>query len=175
MIPTRPTTGRGTRIRNINDELGAEKIDIIEWSDSLEELVQNALKPAKNIPIEYIFPDEETKSIFVLVDEEQKPLAIGMGGRNVRLAARIVGWEIEIKTPAEYEAELLAAERSEAAAPAAETGEPGEPAASEEETATATETAPESAEKEPETPAEPVAEVETQPAPEGTVPGRSEG
>ncbi|HEX9794241.1 MAG TPA: transcription termination factor NusA [Planctomycetota bacterium] len=99
---------RGTRIRNINDELGIEKIDIIQWSDSLEELVQNALKPAKNIPIEHIFPDEETQSVFVLVDEEQKPLAIGMGGRNVRLAARIVGWDIDIKTPAEYEAELLA-------------------------------------------------------------------
>ncbi len=108
---------RGTRIRNVNDELGQEKIDIIEWSDSLEELVQNALKPAKDIPIEHIFPDEENQSVFVLVSEDQKPLAIGMGGRNVRLAARIVGWSIEIKTPAEYEAELLAAEEqgSEAA------------------------------------------------------------
>ncbi|MBC8328358.1 MAG: transcription termination factor NusA [Planctomycetes bacterium] len=101
---------RGTRIRNVTDELGQEKIDIIEWSDSLEELVQNALKPAKDIPIEHIFPDEENQSVFVLVSEDQKPLAIGMGGRNVRLAARIVGWSIEIKTPAEYEAELLAAE-----------------------------------------------------------------
>jgi N utilization substance protein A len=101
---------RGTRIRNVNDELGQEKIDIIEWSDSLEELVQNALKPAKDIPIEHIFPDEDNQSVFVLVSEDQKPLAIGMGGRNVRLAARIVGWSIEIKTPAEYEAELLAAE-----------------------------------------------------------------
>jgi len=104
---------RGTRIRNVNDELGQEKIDIIEWSDSLEELVQNALKPAKDIPIEHIFPDEDNQSVFVLVSEDQKPLAIGMGGRNVRLAARIVGWSIEIKTPAEYEAELLAAEEEE--------------------------------------------------------------
>lgn len=99
---------RGTRIRNINDELGAEKIDIIAWSDSLEELVQNALKPAKNIQIDHIFPDEENQSVFVLVDEEQKPLAIGVGGRNVRLASKLVGWDIEIKTPAEYEAELMA-------------------------------------------------------------------
>ena len=126
---------RGTRIRNITDELGAEKIDIIEWSDSLEELVQNALKPAKNIPIEHIFPDEEARSVFVLVDEEQKPLAIGMGGRNVRLAAKIVGWDIEIKTPAEYEAEFLAAEKEGAGGepvsspvPAAEAGaEAGSP------------------------------------------------
>jgi N utilization substance protein A len=99
---------RGTRIRNINDELRQEKIDIIEWSDSLEELVQNALKPAKDIPVEHIFPDEDNQSVFVLVSEEQKPLAIGMGGRNVRLAAEIVGWDIELKTPAEYEAEILA-------------------------------------------------------------------
>ena len=99
---------RGTRIRNINDELRMEKIDIIGWSDSLEELVQNALKPAKDIPIEHIFPDEENQSVFVLVSEEQKPLAIGMGGRNVRLAAEIVGWDIELKTPSEYEAEILA-------------------------------------------------------------------
>ncbi|NQU48945.1 MAG: transcription termination factor NusA [Planctomycetes bacterium] len=99
---------RGTRIRNINDELGQEKIDIIGWSDSLEELVQNSLKPAKDIALEHIFPDEESMSVFVLVSDEQKPLAIGVGGRNVRLASKIVGWEIEIKTPAEYEAELLA-------------------------------------------------------------------
>jgi N utilization substance protein A len=99
---------RGTRIRNINDELGQEKIDIIAWSESLEELVQNALKPAKDISLEHIFPDEDNQSVFVLVSEEQKPLAIGVGGRNVRLASEIVGWDIEIKTPAEYEAELLA-------------------------------------------------------------------
>lgn len=108
---------RGTRIRNINDELGQEKIDIIEWSDSLEELVQNALKPAKDIPIDHIFPDEDNQSVFVLVSEEQKPLAIGMGGRNVRLAARIVGWSIEIKTPSEYEAELLLADDAPGEAP----------------------------------------------------------
>lgn len=101
---------RGTRIRAINDELGMEKVDIVEWSDSLEELVQNALKPARDIPLEQIFPDEEAHSVFVLVDEEQKPLAIGVGGRNVRLASRICGWDIEIKTPAEYEAELMAAQ-----------------------------------------------------------------
>jgi len=99
---------RGTRIRNINDELGQEKIDIIGWSESLEELVQNALKPAKDILLDHIFPDEDTESVFVLVSEDQKPLAIGVGGRNVRLASQIVGWDIEIKTPAEYEAELLA-------------------------------------------------------------------
>lgn len=106
---------RGTRIRNINDELRQEKIDIIVWSDSLEELVQNALKPAKDIPLEHIFPDEDAQSVFVLVSEDQKPLAIGMGGRNVRLASDIVGWSIELKTPSEYEAEILAQEGGEGA------------------------------------------------------------
>lgn len=101
---------RGTRIRNINDELRNEKIDIIEWSDSLEELVINALKPAKEIMLEHVFPDEESRSVFVLVAEDQKPLAIGMGGRNVRLASQIVDWDIDLKTPSEYEQELLAAE-----------------------------------------------------------------
>ena len=68
------------------------------------------MKPAKDIEMDHIFPDEENMSVFVLVSEEQKPLAIGLGGRNVRLASRIVGWDIEIKTPAEYEAELMSAE-----------------------------------------------------------------
>ena len=106
---------RGTRVRHITDELGAEKIDIICWSESLEELVQNALKPAKDIPVEHIFPDETDNSVFVLVSEDQKPLAIGMGGRNVRLAAKIVGWSIEIQTPSEYEAALLESEVKPAA------------------------------------------------------------
>ncbi len=110
---------RGTRIRNINDELRQEKIDIIVWSDSLEELVQNSLKPAKDIPLEHVFPDEDNQSVFVLVSEEQKPLAIGMGGRNVRLASEIVGWSIELKTPAEYEAEILAQEGGESTRPRA--------------------------------------------------------
>jgi len=131
---------RGTRIRNINDELGQEKIDIIGWSDSLEELVQNALKPARDIALEHIFPDEDAMSVFVLVSDDQKPLAIGIGGRNVRLASQIVGWDIEIKTPSEYEAELLAEgqyieeaapEGSQApeATPVAEENSPTEPAA----------------------------------------------
>jgi transcription antitermination factor NusA-like protein len=58
--------------------------------------------------VEHVFPDEENNSVFVLVPEDQKPLAIGMGGRNVRLASEIVGWGIDLKTPTEYEQELLA-------------------------------------------------------------------
>ncbi|MBC8370371.1 MAG: transcription termination factor NusA [Planctomycetes bacterium] len=99
---------RGSRIRNVNDELRNEKIDIIAWSSSLEELVVNALKPAKNILVDHVFPDENTNSVLVLVAEDQKPLAIGMGGRNVRLASEIVGWSMDLKTPTEYEQELMA-------------------------------------------------------------------
>jgi N utilization substance protein A len=99
---------RGSRIRNVNDELRNEKIDIIEWSASLEELVVNALKPAKDIMVDHVFPDEETNSVLVLVADDQKPLAIGMGGRNVRLASEIVGWSMDLKTPTEYEQQLMA-------------------------------------------------------------------
>ncbi len=99
---------RGSRIRNVNDELRNEKIDIIEWSASLEELVVNALKPAKDIMVDHVFPDEESNSVLVLVADDQKPLAIGMGGRNVRLASEIVGWSMDLKTPTEYEQQLMA-------------------------------------------------------------------
>jgi transcription termination/antitermination protein NusA len=98
---------RGSRIKSIIDELNGEKIDIIRWNDSLEVLVQNALKPAV-INIDNIFPDEATKTVTVIVDEDQQSLAIGKGGRNVRLASRLAGWDIEIKTRAEFETDELA-------------------------------------------------------------------
>ncbi|MBL8695689.1 MAG: transcription termination factor NusA [Planctomycetes bacterium] len=98
---------RGTRIRAITDELNAEKVDIVKWSDSLEELVVNALKPAE-IDIDNIFPDEDSRSVLVLVEEKQLSLAIGKRGQNVRLASRLCGWNIDIKTRAEFEAEEMA-------------------------------------------------------------------
>lgn len=98
---------RGSRIRAITDELNGEKVDIVKWSESLEELVVNALKPAE-IDIDNIYPDEDSRSVLVLVDEKQLSLAIGKRGQNVRLASRLCGWNIDIKTRAEYEAEELA-------------------------------------------------------------------
>jgi N utilization substance protein A len=98
---------RGSRIRAITDELNGEKVDIVKWSDSLEELVVNALKPAE-IDIDNIYPDEEQRSVLVLVDEKQLSLAIGKRGQNVRLASRLCGWSIDIKTRSEYEAEEVA-------------------------------------------------------------------
>ena len=92
---------RGSRIKAVIDELRGERIDIIRWSDSLETLIMNGLKPA-TIHIDNIYPDVETHSAVVIVDEDQQSLAIGKRGQNVRLASRLCGWEIEIKTRAEF-------------------------------------------------------------------------
>jgi N utilization substance protein A len=86
---------RGTRIRNIIDEIGGEKIDIIRWNDSLEVLLMNALKPA-DVDSITLFPEE--KRALVIVDEDQLSLAIGRKGQNVRLASKLVGWDIDIMT-----------------------------------------------------------------------------
>ena len=84
---------RGTRIRNIIEELNGEKIDIIRWNDSPEELMINALKPAQ---INSITLYEDVKKALVAVDEDQLSLAIGKKGANVRLASKLAGWDIDI-------------------------------------------------------------------------------
>jgi N utilization substance protein A len=90
---------RGSRIRNIVDELSGEKIDIVRWSDSSQTLISNALKPAEVSEIAICF---ELGRATVVVGEDQLSLAIGKHGQNVRLAARLTGWDIDILTPAEY-------------------------------------------------------------------------
>ncbi len=90
---------RGSRIKNIVDELGGEKIDIVRWNESSQVLVANALMPAKVSEIALCF---ELGRATVVVDEEQLSLAIGKHGQNVRLAARLTGWDIDILTPEEY-------------------------------------------------------------------------
>jgi len=95
---------RGSRIKAVIDELRGERIDIIKWSDSLETLIMNGLKPAV-IHLDNIYPDVDTRSAVVLVDEDQQSLAIGKRGQNVRLASRLCGWDIDIKTRAQWEAE----------------------------------------------------------------------
>jgi N utilization substance protein A len=98
---------RGSRIRNIVDELGGEKIDIVRWNESSQVLVANALMPAKVSEIALCF---ELGKATVVVAEDQLSLAIGKHGQNVRLAARLSGWDIDILTPDEYNnsVELLA-------------------------------------------------------------------
>ena len=94
---------RGSRIRNIVDELGGEKIDIVRWSDSSQVLIANGLKPAEVSEIAICF---ELGRATVVVSEDQLSLAIGKHGQNVRLAARLTGWDIDILTPSEYNREV---------------------------------------------------------------------
>ncbi|MFN0007424.1 MAG: transcription termination factor NusA [Planctomycetota bacterium] len=96
---------RGSRIKAVIDELRGERIDIIKWSDSLETLIMNGLKPA-TIHLDNIYPDVDTHSAVVIVDEDQQSLAIGKKGQNVRLASKLCGWDIDIKTRGEFEAEM---------------------------------------------------------------------
>jgi len=90
---------RGSRIRNIVDELGGEKIDIVRWNESSQILIGNALKPAEIQEVALCF---ELGRATVVVAEDQLSLAIGKRGQNVRLAARLTGWDIDILTPTEY-------------------------------------------------------------------------
>ncbi len=90
---------RGSRIKNVVDELGGEKIDIVRWNDSSQVLIANALMPAKVSEIALCF---ELGRATVVVDEDQLSLAIGKHGQNVRLAARLTRWDIDILTPDEY-------------------------------------------------------------------------
>ena len=99
---------RGSRIKNIVDELGGEKIDIVRWNESSQILIENALKPAEVQEIALCF---ELGRATVVVTEDQLSLAIGKRGQNVRLAARLTGWDIDILTPAEYNKHLEALER----------------------------------------------------------------
>lgn len=90
---------RGSRIRNIVDELGGEKIDIVRWHESSQVLIANSLKPAEVVEISLCF---ELGRATVVVHEDQLSLAIGKRGQNVRLAARLTNWDVDILTPAEY-------------------------------------------------------------------------
>jgi len=94
---------RGSRIKNIVDELGGEKIDIVRWNESSQILIQNSLKPAEVVEISLCF---ELGRATVVVAEDQLSLAIGKRGQNVRLAARLTNWDIDILTPAEFSKSL---------------------------------------------------------------------
>ncbi len=85
---------RGTRVMVVNNELGNEKIDIIEWSEDSEKFIANALSPAKVKEVEV----SSRREARVFVPEDQLSLAIGRGGQNVRLAARLTGWKIDVRS-----------------------------------------------------------------------------
>ena len=90
---------RGSRIKNIVDELAGEKIDIVRWNESSQVLIANALRPAEVVEISLCF---ELGRATVVVNDDQLSLAIGKRGQNVRLAARLTGWDVDILTPAEF-------------------------------------------------------------------------
>lgn len=86
---------RGTRVQAIVDELRGEKIDIIKWSNDIKEYVSSSLSPAKVVRVDV---EEEHKSAKVVVPDYQLSLAIGKEGQNARLAAKLTGWKIDIKS-----------------------------------------------------------------------------
>ncbi|MBI2406205.1 MAG: transcription termination/antitermination protein NusA [Candidatus Harrisonbacteria bacterium] len=87
---------RGTRVMALSNELGQEKLDIIEWSDDAAAFVGNALSPAKAQRVEI----NDRKEARVYVSDDQLSLAIGKGGQNVRLAAKLTGWKIDVRSEA---------------------------------------------------------------------------
>lgn len=90
---------RGTRVMAVINELGGEKIDVVEWREEPEEFIANALSPAKVLDVQ-IKPKNKA---LVFVDEDQLSLAIGKNGQNVRLAAKLTGWKIDVTTPEKEE------------------------------------------------------------------------
>jgi N utilization substance protein A len=100
---------RGSRIKSIVDELSGEKIDIVRWNDSSKILIANALKPAEVYDISLCF---ELGRALVVVTEDQLSLAIGKRGQNVRLAARLTQWDVDILTPNEFNAALDVLEKA---------------------------------------------------------------
>ena len=84
---------RGVRVSTVMSELGGERIDIIEWNDNVKEFVREALSPATPLNVEL---DEADHRATVTVAEDEQSLAIGRGGQNVRLAAKLTGWNIDI-------------------------------------------------------------------------------
>ena len=90
---------RGVRVSTVMSELGGEKIDIVEWSDNPLHFIEDSLSPAKVMDVEIISEsEEEGYQARVMVAEDQQSLAIGRGGQNVRLAAKLTGWRIDIQS-----------------------------------------------------------------------------
>tara|TARA_B100000508_G_scaffold60333_1_gene47419 strand:+ start:434592 stop:435872 length:1281 start_codon:yes stop_codon:yes gene_type:complete len=143
---------RGVRVSTVTSELGGERIDIIEWNEDEEMFVKDALSPAEVVSVEM---DEKEHKAVVTVNEDQQSLAIGRGGQNVRLAAKLTGWSIDIasiggESVAETDGNEVEVAPKEEEAPAVE-----EEVATEEETPVETEETPEETkEEEVEAPAE---------------------
>ena len=92
----------GARVRVVTRELSGEKIDLIRWSDDIVQLLKNGLEPASVLSVEM---DDETRSTRVVVPDDELSLASGKGGLNVRLTAKLIGYDIEVTSPSESEEE----------------------------------------------------------------------
>jgi len=91
---------RGSRVKNIVQEIGGEKIDIVRWTENIEELVTNALQP---VEISRTFADQESEHILVVVPDDQLSLAIGKSGQNIRLTSKLTGWKVDVVRQSEAE------------------------------------------------------------------------
>ncbi|OGX46560.1 MAG: transcription termination factor NusA [Omnitrophica WOR_2 bacterium RIFCSPLOWO2_12_FULL_51_8] len=116
---------RGNRVRNIVNELQGEKIDIVRYSEDIREYIKAALSPAE---VSEIKLDKDRQKATVIVADDQLSLAIGKHGQNVRLASRLTGWELDIRTKATIEEEEARAKQEAAAAAAKEAAPEEEPA-----------------------------------------------
>jgi transcription termination/antitermination protein NusA len=124
---------KGGRVRMVVNELRGEKIDVVPWSENPGEFVANALQPAK---VKEVRTDPDTGTALVIVPDYQLSLAIGKEGQNARLAARLTGWRIDIKSETQFAEDQRAAaapapDAAPAAAAPAEAGDPGETRAEE--------------------------------------------
>ncbi len=90
---------KGSRVKAIVEELNGEKIDIIVWSNNIEEFIANSLSPSKVLKVEL---NEKEKSAMIVVPDHQLSLAIGKEGQNARLAAKLTNWKIDIKSESQY-------------------------------------------------------------------------
>ncbi len=99
---------RGTRIQGIVNELNGEKIDVVEWSPDPAVFIANALSPAQVAKVHLYEDAEGGKTALVIVPDKQLSLAIGKEGQNARLAAKLTGWRIDIKSTSEAAAEMFA-------------------------------------------------------------------
>lgn len=123
---------RGSRVRQVVNELRGEKVDVVQWRDDIGQFIAEALGPAK---VKEVHIDEETKTADVVVSEHQLSLAIGKEGQNARLAARLSGYKVDIRSDmegVEVEVTVPEAAPSEEAAPADEAVITDEAAADEE-------------------------------------------
>ncbi len=99
---------KGSRVKTIVEELDGEKIDIVDYSDDPVHFIKNALSPAKVLKV---LTDDEKKFALIVVPNDQLSLAIGKEGQNARLAAKLTGWKIDIKSERQFEEELDEARR----------------------------------------------------------------